>query len=78
MTRLTAVRSTFYEWALAASEKLPVSAQMSIRAFDLRIALREALIQLEEIERVFHHLNTADKLLGRIGDDARRCRRTRR
>jgi len=60
-----------FEQALAALEHLPERRDTLEQAIDLRFDLRNALLPLNELARIFDTLRTAEALAERLGDDRR-------
>jgi tetratricopeptide (TPR) repeat protein len=61
----------YFEQALAALEHLPERHETLAQAIDLRFDLRNALLPLDEQERIFEHLRAAEPLAERLGDPRR-------
>ena len=62
---------TSFEQALGALQHLPDSHDTRVQAIDLRLALRNALWTLGELERLFVHLQEAEVLAEALGDPHR-------
>jgi tetratricopeptide (TPR) repeat protein len=60
-----------FEQALAALAQLPETRDTLEQAIDLRFDLRNALLPLGELARIFDHLHAAEALAERLGDDQR-------
>ena len=60
-----------YEQALEALEHLPHERETFEQAIDLRLALRPALVALDDRERLFSHLHTAETLATALNDQRR-------
>jgi class 3 adenylate cyclase/tetratricopeptide (TPR) repeat protein len=61
----------YFEQALAALAQLPESRDTLEQAIDLRFDLRNALLPLGELARIFDHLHVAEALAERLGDAQR-------
>ena len=60
-----------YEQALEALEHLPHERETLEQAIDLRLALRPALVALDDHERLLSHLHTAETLATALNDQRR-------
>ncbi|HSE03560.1 MAG TPA: sigma 54-interacting transcriptional regulator [Methylomirabilota bacterium] len=60
-----------FEHALAALARLPESPETLAEAIDVRLAVRSALLQLGELERIARYLREAEVLAAALGDRAR-------
>jgi tetratricopeptide (TPR) repeat protein len=60
-----------YEQALAALEHLPHERERLEQAIDLRLALRPALVALDDREQLLSHLHTAETLATTLNDQRR-------
>jgi DNA-binding NtrC family response regulator/predicted ATPase len=60
-----------FEHALAALERLPESPGTLAEAIDIRLAIRSALLQLGELQRIARYLREAETLATTLGDQAR-------
>ena len=63
-----------FEQALTVLEVLPESPSTVEQAFEIRLELRRALIQLGEVRRVLDRLREAETLAEKLNDDRRRGR----
>jgi DNA-binding SARP family transcriptional activator len=64
----------FFEQALAALASVPESPSTLKRAFDIRLQLPQALIQLRQVRQALERLQESETLAERLDDDRRRCR----
>lgn len=62
---------TCFEAALAALERLPASAETRAEATDLRFDARNSLFPLGDDERLFQHLQAAERAADELGDRRR-------
>jgi tetratricopeptide (TPR) repeat protein len=62
-----------FEQALAALARLPESPETLGEAIDIRLAVRSALLQLGELERIARYLREAEALATRLGDQGRQA-----
>ena len=69
--------AAFLEQAVEALDHLPSGPSAIDRAIDLRLGLRNALFALGQHERVFVHLQAAERLATERGDAARLARTLR-
>lgn len=65
---------TFFEQALHLLKTLPESRSTLEQGFDIRLELRQLLVQLGEIRRALERLREAETLAERMNDDQRRGR----
>src|SRR5262249_47616542 len=63
--------AAYLEQAIEALDHLPRGAGLIEKAIDLRLGLRNALFALGQHERVFVHMQTAERLATEIGDAGR-------
>jgi class 3 adenylate cyclase/tetratricopeptide (TPR) repeat protein len=63
-----------FEQAQGVVEMLPESSSTLEQAFEIRLELRQVLMQLGELRRVLEHLREAAALADRLNDDRRRGR----
>jgi class 3 adenylate cyclase/tetratricopeptide (TPR) repeat protein len=61
----------FFERALVAAERLPGDVKVLETSIDLRLAIRNALVQLSDIAAVEPHLREAERLAHLLGDRRR-------
>ena len=66
--------ATYLEQAVGALDHLPRDSATAKEAIDLRLGLRNALFALGQHERVFPHLQTAERLATESGDTGRLAR----
>ena len=64
----------FFDQALGTLASLPESRSTLEQAFDIRLELPQALIQLGDVRRALERLQEAKILAERLDDDRRRCR----
>ena len=65
---------TFFEQALHLLKTLPESQSALEQGFDIRLELRQLLVQLGEVRRALERLREAETLAERMNDDRRRGR----
>jgi class 3 adenylate cyclase/tetratricopeptide (TPR) repeat protein len=66
--------SSSYERALAAVERLPESREKAAQQIDLHLEARNVLFLLGDLPRVGEHLQKAEALADRLGDETRMAR----
>jgi class 3 adenylate cyclase/DNA-binding SARP family transcriptional activator len=64
----------FFEQALGVLATLPESSSVLEQGFDIRLELRQLLVQLGEVRRALERLREAETLAERMNDDRRRGR----